>query len=347
MENVRALIVLFRMKTSEQLLSTDTHSGTSTYKFTYSVEIAPICKDDLVALSLKQARSLGNINPLVVCTRVGNTMHLMDPNTLQTCEISAPVFWRIPFSSLANVSDLVEFTVLDIELNHSIRKGKWVMADAQVAMTGAFKSQSKNAKPTEYDEDMDYEELGSTSQIYHTRTHLGSILQPGDTVMGYHLTNANFNNDEFAVLPSDRIPDVVLVKKSYPNRRKKNKTRNWKLKSIAKEVDADDGKGVVGRMGGRDQKKVDEDYEIFLRDLEEDQEMRGTVNLYKAGGDDVAKKRGKKQFGMDVDDVEEGSVADMESEVGTEVGDDDIGPSLDELLDDLHLDDENPENEEE
>jgi len=40
-------------------------------------------------------------------------------------------------------------------------------------------------------------------------------------------------------------------------------------------------RGVVGRMGGRDQKKVEEDYELFLRDLEEDPEMRGAVNLYK------------------------------------------------------------------
>jgi len=46
------------------------------------------------------------------------------------------------------------------------------------------------------------------------------------------------------------------------------------------------GRGAVGRMpvGGRDQKKVEEDYELFLRDLEEDPEMRSTVNLYKADG---------------------------------------------------------------
>lgn len=56
-----AAVTPVRTKGSEQLLSTDTHSGTSSYKFTYSVEIAPICKDDLVCIPIKQARALSNI----------------------------------------------------------------------------------------------------------------------------------------------------------------------------------------------------------------------------------------------------------------------------------------------
>jgi nonsense-mediated mRNA decay protein 3 len=104
--------------------------------------------------------------------------------------------------------------------------------------------------------------------------------------MGYYLTNSNFNSDDFAQLSSDRIPDIILVRKAYPNRRKKSKARSWKLRSMAKEAGEEGetgaGRGVVGRMGGRDQKKVDEDYELFLRELEEDPELRGSVNLYKA-----------------------------------------------------------------
>lgn len=54
-------VVPTRSKSSEQLISTDVHTSTANYKFSYSVEIAPICKDDLVCLPLKLARSLGNI----------------------------------------------------------------------------------------------------------------------------------------------------------------------------------------------------------------------------------------------------------------------------------------------
>ena len=308
-----------RSKASEQLLSADTHTNTATFKHTFSVEIAPICKDDLVCIPLKQARSLGNISPLTICTRVGNSIHLVDPQTLQLCDVTAPVYWRVPFFSLASVTDLVGFTVLDIEPSGRT-KGKWVLADAQVALSGAFRSTGNNGDDIE----MDYELASLTNQIFHTCTHLGAILQPGDVVMGYHLTNANFNSDDFAQLPSDRIPDVVLVKKAYPNRRKKNKARNWKLRSIAKEADEDGetsgARGVVGRMGGRDSKKVDLDYELFLRDLEEDLEMRGAVNLYKVQKDEAAetaeiaarlsggKQRAKGQLDPDVrmtDDVQE------------------------------------------
>ena len=300
-----------RSKTSERLLSADTHSNTANFKFTYSVEIVPICKDDLVCLPPKLARQLGSIDPLTLCTRVGNSLHLLHPSTLRSCELIASTYWRAPFDSLAGVSDLVEFTVLDIEPSGRTH-GKWVMADAQVAMSGAFRSTGT------YEDDrmMDYETASSTNQIFHTRTHLGGILQPGDAVLGYHLSNTNFNSDDFASLPQDRIPDVILVRKTYPNRRKKNKSRNWRLRSMAKEEgeegETGGGRSAVGRMGGRDQRKVEEDYELFLRDLEEDPEMRATVMLYKADGmkpgkavsrtNDV-KVRKKTQHAMDVDEV--------------------------------------------
>ncbi|WWC58250.1 uncharacterized protein I303_100788 [Kwoniella dejecticola CBS 10117] len=267
-------VVPVRSKASEQLISSDTHSNTSNYKFTYSVEIVPVCKDDLVCLPKNQARAWGNISPLTICSRVGNTVHLLDPMTLQQTDVTAPVYWRQPFDSLATVTDLVEFIVLDVEPSGPVR-GKYVLADAQVTRSS---SSNNNA---------DDDGMGDDG-IFHTRTHLGGILQPGDTVLGYHLTNANFNNDAFESFDQDRIPDVILVKKTYPNRRKKSKPRNWKLRSIAKE--AEDvtegsntlGRGALGRKGGVDQRNVERDYELFLRDLEEDKEMRAAVNLYKA-----------------------------------------------------------------
>ncbi|KAL5522743.1 hypothetical protein ACEPAG_8761 [Sanghuangporus baumii] len=351
-------VVPVKTKASEQLLSTDTHSNTSSYKFTYSVEIAPVCKDDLICLPLKQARSLSNISPLTLCTRVGNSIHLLDPATLQSVDVNAQVYWRSPFEALAGVSDLVEFTVLDIEPSGPVR-GKLVLADAQVAVNGAFRSSSGlvGAGVADNNDDMD---MGSLDQIYHTRTHLGGILQPGDTVLGYHLTRSNFNSDDFSALPASRIPDVILVRKHYPNRRKKNRARAWKLKSIAKEANADEAVaaegrgGVIGRMGGRDQKKVEEDYELFLRDIEEDEEVRANVNLYKsqpgagsglAGGKTRRKgqKPGQAQFAMDVDaeemqgqvEGEKSETAAMETETEEESEPDFPEVKLDELLEDF------------
>lgn len=336
------MLNLFRSKASEQLLSTDTHSNTANFKFTFSVEIAPICKDDLVCIPPKQARSLGNISPLTICTRVGNSIHLLDPQTLQFCEVAATAYWRTPFFSLASVTDLVEFTVLDVEPSGPV-KGKWILADAQVALSGAFRSAGNNGGDVE----MDYELASSANQIFHTRTHLGAILQPGDSVMGYHLTNANFNSDHFAQLSSDRIPDIVLVRKAYPNRRKKNKTRNWQLRSIAKEAgeegETSGARGIVGRMGGRDRKKVDQDYELFLRDLEEDPEMRGAVNLYKIQKDEAVetaeiaarlaggKQRAKGQLDPDVQMTDGAGEGEGEEPDFPEVGLEELLEEFDEM----------------
>ncbi|KAG6899419.1 hypothetical protein C0993_010456 [Termitomyces sp. T159_Od127] len=348
-------VVPVRTKSSEQIISSDTHSNTANFKFTYSVEIIPICKDDLVLIPPKQAKSLSNISPLTICTRVGNSVHLIDPSTLQYCDITSNIYWRTPFDSLATVTDLMEFTVLDIEPDHRRSKGKFVMADAQVALAGAFRSSSGTADD---DEMMDYDApSSSTNQIYHTRTHLGAILQPGDTVMGYHLTNTNFNSSDFALLEPGRIPDIILVKKAYPNRRKKSKARAWRLRSISKEAgeegETGNARGVVGRLGGRDQKKVDEDYELFLRDIEEDPEIRAGVNLYKvkvSQGDDVkmvgpeeggggkGRKKKRAQFAMDVDEREEPEEVVQTTIAGAEEEQEEADfpeVSLDELLEDF------------
>lgn len=270
--------------------------------------------------------------------------------TLQQTDVTSAIYWRQPFESLATVSDLVEFIVLDVETSGQVR-GKHVLADAQVTRATTSSSTRMN----------DDDGMGDDG-IYHTRTHLGAILRPGDTVLGYHLTNSNFNNEAFEALDQGRIPDVILVKKTFPNRRKKAKPRNWKLRSIAKEAeDATNdssvvGRGALGRRGGVDQKNVERDYELFLRDLEEDKEMRAAINLYrtdqeKAGDGDIkmmgatpgsglkgGKRRAKKVTGeeaMEVEQpivVENGHDGDDETETGD--GEDDHFPEIemDELL---------------
>ena len=264
----------------------------------------------------------------------------MDPMTLQQTDVLAGVYWRAPFDSLATSSDLVEFLVLDIEPSGPTR-GKYVLADAQVVLA--------NAKSKGISED---ESMGDDG-IYHTRTHLGGILQPGDTVLGYHLTNSNFNNEEYEALDQGRLPDVMLVKKTYPNRRRKARTRAWKLRSIAKEAedvaDGTVGRGALGRKGGVDQRNVERDYELFLRDLEEDKEMRGAINLYKteqreadgdlqmaAGQSGSGMAGGKrrqgavKQVAAQMDVEEDGMAEDGEGdEEGTVADDEEDFPEID------------------
>ncbi|KAI8579630.1 hypothetical protein K450DRAFT_188212 [Umbelopsis ramanniana AG] len=291
-------VVPIKYKTSEQLISTDIHSGSSNYKFTYSVELSPVCKDDIVCLPRKLAHSLGNITQLVIVTRVGNSLHVLDPNSLQTADISSNVYWRVPFTSLASMKNMIEYYVLDVEPLGPVR-GKNVLADVHVARMSDF---------------------GRNDTAFIARSHLGGLLNPGDSVMGYDLSRSNFNDDNFNALNQNELTDVILVRKAYPNRRKKTKQRSWKLQQLGKEEEE-----MLPRK--QDQARIENDLELFMRDLEEDPEMRSTINIFK---NQVVQEN--KDISMD--DEEE----DFEEEDFPEV-------SLEEMLDEMNLQDGEPDEE--
>lgn len=298
-------VVPTRSKKSQTLISHDVHTSTKSYKFAFAVEIIPICKDDLVALPIKLAKSLGNISPLTLCYRIGTAINLLDPATLQTADIPANIYWRQPFKNLADVQELVEFIVMDIEPIGYTPGSRYHLAEATVARAA---------------------DLGRNDQTYFTRTHLGGVLHPGDSVMGYLICGANFNSPEFEALEqsstySSTIPDAVLVKKYYP-RKKKGKSRSWKLKRMnMQEADEEEKKPKDKKA---DANQVEQDFEMFLRDVEEDAELRSTLALYKE------QQRAKAQA-EEMMDIEE---EDNEDE-GNDDDDDMPKIDMDELLEDF------------
>ena len=286
-----------RTKKSQELISMDIHTSSKSYKFSFSCELIPICKDDLLALPLKLAKQIGNIPPLALCYRIGTSVNVMDPNTLQTADIGTNIYWRAPFAPLADVTELVEYVVMDIEPLR-VHKGRYFLAEATVARSA---------------------DLGVNDKTYYTRTHLGGILHPGDTAMGYHLTGTNFNNPNYEALEekdslASQIPDVVLVKKAY-TRKKKNKSRKWRLKRM---------NGASGEPTSKrqEQEKMERDFEMFLRDVEEDTELRDTMNLYKA-------KQQRNQNQME--GVETASMGETEGSGEDDVPNIDVGDLLEDF----------------
>lgn len=273
-------------------------------KFSYSVELIPICKDDLVAMPIKLARQLGNISPLTLCHRVGTSVNLLDPLTLQTADVTSGTYWRSPFKNLADVTELKEFIIMDIEpLGHS--NGRYHLAEATVARAS---------------------DLGSNDTTYYTRTHLGGILHVGDSVLGYHLTGTIFNDDNFEAIEASSqygstIPDVILVKKHYA-RKKKPKNRAWRLRRMAREYEEEALANQQTRRQEQEQDRLEQDFEMFLRDVEEDQELRQTLDLYKA------RRKPEQEHEMDEDSDSDDEVPKI---------------NMDELLDDfdeLNMNDE-------
>jgi len=156
-------VVPVRFKTSEKLISHDDHSNTQNFNYTFSVEISPLCKEDLVCLPSKLAKSIGNISPLLICYKISSLIHLIDPLTLQVCELTAALYWKYGFRSICVSKQLIPYIVLDINPIGTTH-GKIVLAEATVARESDF---------------------GTNDTQYIAKTHLGHILKPGDTALGY------------------------------------------------------------------------------------------------------------------------------------------------------------------
>jgi len=273
-----------RFKTSERLISHDEHSNTYNYKYTFSVEIAPVCRDDLVCLPPKLANSFGLSNPLALVSKITGNIHLIDPLTLTTAEINTTQYWQSPFRAILSQAELTKYVVFDLE-PVGPTKGKWILADAQVARDSDF---------------------GLNDIQFNVRLHIAGIIHPGDTVLGYDLVRANFNESDIEGMGKKHLPDVIVVRKYYDKNRKARYRRRWKLKRLPKE----EGE-LVSRRG--EETKNERDYEQFLRDLEEDPDFRSNIQLYKGDADTVS--------------VAESTDADEDPTFP--------GVSVDELLDDI------------
>ena len=66
-------------------------------------------------------------------------------------------------------------------------------------------------------------------------THLGEILNFNDTVLGYDMEHANISEIDGYKAWDLNLPDLILVKKTFPKLRKRQKKRFWKLKHFEDE----------------------------------------------------------------------------------------------------------------
>jgi nonsense-mediated mRNA decay protein 3 len=166
-------------------------------------------------------------------------------------EIPGSLYWKNPFPALASSRQLVEFEVLDVEKlrgKEAKQKGKYVLAEAQICRS---------------------DNVGEDNSEIFVTTHLGNILHAGDTVKGYDISTSNFNDKNLRSYKSMKLPDVILVRKIFEKRRK----RNWKLKEMEKEEEENGKK--------KPQTKDEKEYKRFLEELEEDEELRSKINIYK------------------------------------------------------------------
>jgi nonsense-mediated mRNA decay protein 3 len=80
-------------KYSRKLVSADHTSNIGDFKHNYMVDIAPICKDDLLILPKDLAAKQSNISPLVIVKRVGSCIFVIDPITAEVKPSSPTPFY--------------------------------------------------------------------------------------------------------------------------------------------------------------------------------------------------------------------------------------------------------------
>jgi len=79
------------------------------------MEIAPICKDDLVALPRALSKELGGLGPIVLVYKISTFVQVVDVFTMRTYEIDQNCYWKYGFTALCGRDRLTEFVVLNIE----------------------------------------------------------------------------------------------------------------------------------------------------------------------------------------------------------------------------------------
>lgn len=285
--------VLCKEKHTKQLISHDEQNQTYNYKYTFIVDLAPVCRDDLVILPKNVSRKYGGIGPMVLITKISQAIHIVDIKTMQTHEIDKATYWQTQFFNCLGRERLSEFIVMNIEnIDNDNNTSKSALRQKlrQVQVEVARK-----------------EDFGVNDKTYIINSHLGEILNFNDTVLGYDLVQANISDiDEYNHVDK-YLPEIVLVKKTFPKFRKRQRNRIWKLKHfedkkmevktvVEEEEEDDDGEDARNNKPKEKKKtkkqlrrelkedkdvKKGKDYEHFLQDIEDDPELRSHVNLYK------------------------------------------------------------------
>eukprot|EP01017_Pseudomicrothorax_dubius_P033400 TRINITY_DN4472_c0_g2_i1.p1 TRINITY_DN4472_c0_g2~~TRINITY_DN4472_c0_g2_i1.p1 ORF type:complete len:590 (+),score=125.96 TRINITY_DN4472_c0_g2_i1:34-1803(+) len=263
-----------KMKMSKQLVSHDTHTNVYAYKYVYFLELPKICKDDLVVITdPRLSKDLGGASNILLCYKLSNVVHLLDPIRMQRVEMNAETYFlqeeKLTFVPLRN--NATEFMVQKTE-----------KYDASKANTSfSFYGLKFQAADVEVSRTSDW-------QPFFVKTHLGDIIKSGDTVLGFDLSTLSLPEELDERFVTRLAQDVFLVRKVYQGRR--TKKRVWKLRRMNIEEDENVKKKVANAK--------EREYEEFLEDVEKDPELRQQLNLYR--DEDVLRELEQEMEGLDV-----------------------------------------------
>eukprot|EP01063_Lacrimia_lanifica_P024848 TRINITY_DN32666_c0_g1_i1.p1 TRINITY_DN32666_c0_g1~~TRINITY_DN32666_c0_g1_i1.p1 ORF type:complete len:523 (+),score=234.11 TRINITY_DN32666_c0_g1_i1:55-1623(+) len=281
---------------AEQLVSSDLKNNTANFHYSHRLEIAPICREDIVCLPKLHYKALGGIGPIVLVVKIFSNIVIIDPRTLAAQEIAAPHYWKHPFQALATSRVLTQYYVIDVERIPGQTNGKYQLADITVCRE---------------------DELGMGNEII-VRSHLGNVLREGDSAMGYDIERINFNNDDIEKYPQDTLPQIILVRKHYENQARRRRRRKWAIKQLPKVQ----GFNPTKAQEAKEALAMDD----FLDELERDEDYRRNVALYRKQPDAMTTTtfgENDEEARVGIDELLDGLEDEVALGVGNNGGDDD------------------------
>ena len=250
-----------KSKQSRQLISVDEKSNVAEYKDTILIEIAPVCQDDLIILNKEQYTKFGGIGPILLCFKQTSFLSFIDPISFDIKILDNNSYWRYELKSYVNRNCMSEFLILSCEeeidykrinLENSKKNSMCIENDLNNNTSNNNNSiKGKNIFDNSIYDNSHLSKINENkfkivnvkcvknsskneSEVIEIRTFLGRKMHPGDIFLGYDLREINLSEDLEINLnkKSEKIPDVILVKKKYKNYRK-----IFKLKHLNMEID--------------------------------------------------------------------------------------------------------------
>ena len=348
-------VMPIKTKQSRQLISHDQKSNVFNYKYSFMLEIAPICRNDLIVLSSETSKAFGGIGPFVLCFKQTNHIHLIDPITFDILDIDGTTYWQHQFKSVVNRECLSEFCVMNCseEVDYSAKYVKERMlkesqrkmdvdVDANTSSVSKDNAQDQYEKRKRHNLEKNRFVVVTAqvvkdgySDVIEVRSHLGRKMRPGDVYYGYDLREINVSGDLARGVGKEKVPDVVLVRKKYHVAERKI----FKLKRMKMDVEGEEEENVnekekeKGKRGKKRQKANDrreKEFERFVEDVAVTKDIRSKINLYV--NKEEVDKLGKdlEQMGLCKED-EDGNDSDTEIK-------------MTELIDKLNIDDDSSDN---
>mmetsp|Transcript_35515 Transcript_35515/g.74906 ORF Transcript_35515/g.74906 Transcript_35515/m.74906 type:complete len:595 (+) Transcript_35515:216-2000(+) len=347
-----------RTKTTQSLVSEDKTNNTANIKYTLKCDMVPLCRDDLIVVE-KRARGAGNLSGrLCLVLKMSSMVHLVDAAPARDSDMStrctdlhSETYWKSgeekSYRLFLSPNRLVRFVVLDVELccedeRERYRNGGSDEIESTQLYHGPQSGVSKYAlADVEVARESDF---GVNDETFRCVTHLGHLLQVGDTVLGYDITSTVLSSEaewsmENAFNSSFVVPDVVLVRKVKGTGGAADPTSG---EAMAAKEDGDDrnrkgnskAKSSASRKRERRMKKEEQKQkkleEAAARmGLDTDQDLHLDLDDFEEGGEAfseaVQRENAKFEEQLKTDEDLADDLALVEKELAIGIGDMNIG----------------------